>query len=344
MSKGILTTDRRWQWTACVLLVAGALPWSSALAALPQLIDSVQPKIVKVFGAGGYRGLEAYQSGFLISADGRVLTAWSYVLDTEDINVTLHDGRRFRATLLGADAQYELAVLKIDAADLPHFDLDRAAAADIGTRALAFSNVFGVAVGDEPASVQHGVVAAITDLNARRGTFAIPYRGPVYVLDVMTNNPGAAGGALTDHAGALVGVLGKELRNAETNTWLNYALPATELASVVAKLSEGEFVTAQSAEPLKPEQAFSLKLLGVVAVPNVVERTPPFVDRVVADSPADLAGLQSDDLIVTVNGRLVPSVEALVQELLRTDRYDPLVVGIMRDDELIEITIQVEDR
>ncbi len=57
------------------------------------------------------------------------------------------------------------------------------------------------------------------------------YDGPIYVLDAMTNNAGAAGGALTDDQGRLVGVLGKELRNAQNNTWLNYALadhrPAT---------------------------------------------------------------------------------------------------------------------
>ena len=98
----------------------------------------------------------------LISAEGHVLTVWSYVLDTDYISVTLDDGRKFEAKLLGADPRLELAVLKIDAADLPHFDLAAAAAAEPGTRVLAFSNLFGVATGDEPASVQHGIVAAKT--------------------------------------------------------------------------------------------------------------------------------------------------------------------------------------
>ena len=55
---------------------------------------------------------------------------------------------------------------------------------------LAFSNLFGVATGDEPASVLHGIVAAKTRLEARRGVFDTPYKGPVYVVDAMTNNPG----------------------------------------------------------------------------------------------------------------------------------------------------------
>jgi serine protease Do len=332
------------QSSAVLIALLGWWAHAQAAAPLPKLIDSVQPKIVKIFGAGGLRGLEAYQSGFLISADGRVLTAWSYVLDTEEINVTLHDGRRFRAALLGADAQYELAVLKIDADDLPHFKLDEAATADVGTRVLAFSNVFGVAVGDEPASVQHGIVAIVADLDARRGVFATPYRGPVYVLDAMTNNPGAAGGALTNHEGQLVGVLGKELRNAATNTWLNYAIPATELSPVVAKLSQGQFVAAQQPAAVKPRQPNSLELLGVVTVPNVVERTPPFVDHVVASSTAAVAGLQADDLIVTLNGRLVPSIDGLSEELAKIERFDPVTFGILRDNKLIELTLQVEDR
>ena len=96
---------------------------------------------------------------------------------------------------------------------------------------LAFSNMFGIALGNEPASVLHGVVAAKTDLAARRGAFETNYRGPAYVLDAMTNNPGAAGGALTDASGRLAGLFGKELRSSASNIWLNYAIPVGELTA-----------------------------------------------------------------------------------------------------------------
>jgi serine protease Do len=172
--------------------------------------------------------LEAYQSGFLISAEGHVLTAFSYVLDSDTVTVTLDDGRKFDATLLGAEPRLDVAVLKIDSTELPFFDLKQAA-----TGVLAFSNLFSVAVGDEPVSVLHGIVSAVTSLDARRGVFETPYQGPVYVLDAMTNNPGAAGGALTNMQGQLLGMLGKELRNSRTNTWLNYAVPANELVEAV---------------------------------------------------------------------------------------------------------------
>ncbi len=180
-------------------------PSLAQAAKLADVIHDVQPKVVKIYGAGGIRGLPAYQSGFLVSAEGHVLTAFSYVLDCETITVTLDDGRKFDAKLLGTDPRLDVAVLKIEAADLPHFDLKQAATGAEGTRVLAFSNLFGVATGDESVSVLHGAVSAVTTLAARRGTYETPYHGPVYVLDAMTNNPGAAGGGADQCSGSAAG-------------------------------------------------------------------------------------------------------------------------------------------
>ena len=105
---------------------------------------------------------------------------------------------------------------------------------------LAFSNLFGVATGDESVSMLHGTIAATTTLAARRGAYETPYQGPVYVLDAMTNNPGAAGGALTNLRGELLGMLGKELRSSRNNTWLNYAMPANELVDAVESIRAGQ--------------------------------------------------------------------------------------------------------
>ena len=113
--------------------------------------------------------------------------------------------------------------------------------AEVGSRVLAFSNLFGVATGDEPASVQHGIVAIKTRLDARRGAFETPYHGPVYVLDAMTNNPGAAGGALINQNGELLAILGKELRSSQNNIWLNYAIPIDEMRESVDAILAGKF-------------------------------------------------------------------------------------------------------
>jgi serine protease Do len=317
--------------------IARSADIASLASSFAGVIDEVQPKIVKIYGAGGFRGLEPYQSGFLASADGHVLTVWGYVLDTDFITVTLDDGRKFEAKLLGADPRLELAVLKIDAEGLPHFDLASPATAATGSRVLAFSNLFGVAAGDEPSSVLHGSVAIKSKLEARHGVFETPYRGPAYILDAMTNNPGAAGGALTDRQGRLLGMLGKELRNSLNNTWLNYAVPVEELAVTVEQIRAGKFVERPAdAGTVKPEHAMNADLLGLVLVPDVLERTPPFVDRVRAASPAAAAGLKPDDLLLFVNGQLVQSVKALIADLARIDRADKVQLTVLRGQELIQ--------
>ena len=103
------------------LFLCAARPASAqtAGASLADVVARLQPKMVKIYGAGGLRSLEAYQSGMLISPEGHILTAYSYVLDTDNPRAVLWDGRRFDAKLLGADPRLEVAVLKIDAAGLP---------------------------------------------------------------------------------------------------------------------------------------------------------------------------------------------------------------------------------
>ena len=328
-------------------LAVGVMPaWGAAGAKLPgaSLVESiyqVQPKVVKVYGAGGLRGLEAYQSGLLISPEGHVLTVWSYVLDTDYLTVTLDDGRKFQAEILGADPRLEVAVLKIDAADLPHFDLSQAVEAETGTRVLAFSNLFGVATGNEPASVQHAVVSAKTRLEGRRGAFETPYDGPVYVLDAVTNNPGAAGGVVVTGRGELLAMLGKELRNARNNTWLNHAIPIGQLRKSVAAIRAGKFVARDEEEAeKKPQRPLALSMLGIVLVPDVVERTPPYVDHVRPGSPAASAGIRPDDLVLMANDRLIQSQKALRAELEYVDFEDQVKLTVLRGQELLEFVLQ----
>ncbi|MCE9604188.1 MAG: S1C family serine protease [Planctomycetia bacterium] len=326
-------------FAACFLFATGG-----ALEAAPlrEVIRGAQPKIVKIQGAGGYRGLEAYQSGFLFSADGYILTVMSYVLDTDYITVTLDNGRKFEeAKLVASDPRLELAVLKIDGSELPHFDLAAATTADSGTRVLAFSNMFGVAVGDEEASVLHGVVSVVTKLNARRGAFATPYDGPAYIVDAMTNNPGAAGGALVDYRGNLLGMLGKELRHTQSNIWLNFAIPTSELRETAEAIRTGKYVRRAPEERVaKPDQPQTLDLLGIVLVPDVLERTPPFIDAVVPGSSAAMSDVRPDDQILFINNRITQSCAAVRNELDFIHRVDPVKATLLRGQELIEVTLR----
>ena len=298
----------------------------------PQFVAATAARsVVKIYGAGGLRGLEAYQSGIILSPDGRIATAMSTVLDSEGIDCVLDDGRRFEATLLGVDPRRGLAVLTIDTADLPAAvpAAERAAA---GTRVLAVSNMFGVAVGDERASVQRGVIASVVPLEARRGAADAPYTGMVYVLDFTTNNPGSPGGAIVDSRGRLLGMIGKELRSSAGGIWLNYALPVDELLAGCEAIVAGRSV----AVPAADTTPFDLGLLGIVLVPDLLDRTPPFVEAVVPGSTGARAGLAADDLLIAVGGRAVGSRAAAERAVGAIPAGDPLRLSVIRKGTVVD--------
>jgi S1-C subfamily serine protease len=323
------------------VIFAASMEANNTHAEFGGLMASLQAKMVKINGAGGYRGLKAYQSGLLISSEGHILTAYSFVLDTDDITVILADGRKLSAKLLGADPKLEMAVLKVDAANLPYFNLNNSQKAAVGDNVLALSNLYNIAVGDEPVSVQHGIISAVTKLEARRGTFDTPYRGTVFVLDVKTNNPGSAGGALVGRNGELLAVLGKELRNAMNNTWLSYAVPIDEIRPSIDVIRAGKFVARRNTDSNpKPPKSISLDTLGIILVPDVLERTPPYIEHIRANSPAEKSGLQPDDLVVLLGDRLVQSCKQFRSELEYTDVLDSVRITIVRNGELMEFVLR----
>ena len=294
-------------------------------------------KVVKIYGAGGLRGLEAFQSGLLIDSKGHVLTVMSTVLDADQVDCVLDDGVRYRGTLIGVDPRRQIALLSLDADELPCFDLARTGRSPtvIGTRVFALSNLFGVAVGDERVSVQHGVVSAYVPLQARRGGYEIPFRGNVYIVDCTTNNPGSPGGALVDLEGHLIGMLGKELRASNSGLWLSYAIPVEELLESYDDIRSGTV----SSPPPRNAFLFDPTILGLVLVPDLLNRTPPFIESVWVGSPAEKAGLIPDDLVVAVNGRVVQSRDAVQRALGLIETGDQVQITIVRQGEIIDVDL-----
>jgi serine protease Do len=325
----------------CAALLGGgwaAGPAGLAAAASPQeTIAGAARKVVKIHGAGGVRGLEAYQTGLLVSPAGHVVTVMSTVLDADELSCVLDDGRRYRAAMVGVDPRRELAVLSIEAEELPAFTLAAGDPVPVGTRIFALSNLFGVAVGDERVSAQHGVVSALVPLEARRGSYEVPYRGDVYILDCTTNNPGSPGGAVIDWRGRLVGMLGKELRASVSGIWLNYAIPTSTLAEGYAEIISGTaspVAAAPGGETMGP--GFDPATLGLVLMPDLLDRTPPFIETVVANSPAARAGLRPDDLVIAVGGRSVASRAAVQQALRALAAGDAVRLSVVRSGTIVE--------
>lgn len=304
------------------------------------------PRVVKIFGAGGIRGLHAYGTGFLVSAEGHIITVWSHVLDTDEVTVVLSNGRRFEAKVLGAEPQLDLAVLKLkeDELSLPFFDLKEATSAGPGTRILGFSNMFKVATGAEPVSVLHGVIAGRTKLTARRGAYEVPYDGDVYVVDAITNNPGAGGGVITTLDGKLLGMIGKELRNAQSNTWINYAVPIPEIREIVKQIITGRYVSEEKPDEEQNPNRYAPLDFGLVMIPDVLYRTPAYVTSVLPGSAAAGAGLKPDDLIVFVNDEVIQSNRMLKQELGRLESGDTLRLIVKRETSLLDVGLRVEKK
>ncbi len=107
----------------CASALLSQTPAEADDSSFAKVVASAQPKLVKIYGASGFRGLESYQSGFLISPSGHVLTAWTLALDADEIVVVLNDGEKLVAELVGVDPRLDVALLKVDGEQLPYFDL-----------------------------------------------------------------------------------------------------------------------------------------------------------------------------------------------------------------------------
>lgn len=224
----------------------GVNPTSSTLV---DLFESAQRSVVKLYGAGGMRGLESYQSGVAIGDGNTILTSWSTVLDVDKVRVVTYDGRRLDAEVIGVDPECELALLRVEDSKLPGFTLDPKLQVRTGQRVFSITNLFGIAAGDEACSYQKGVVMAVANLQSKFSGLRSVYRGKAIVVDVMTNNPGATGGALIDLGGRLVGIIGKELRDEQSGIWINYSLPIDVVAASVERINSGKTRQAAATTP-----------------------------------------------------------------------------------------------
>jgi serine protease Do len=345
---------------ACTVLLCGS-GLAQADSSFNEIFKQVNPKMVKVFGAGGYRGVTAYCTGVLISPDGLILTVYSPTLDTRELRVHLYDGQRHECELIAAEPQLDVALIRIKDGDkkfkslpLDHFDLSKPPSdVKVGEWVLGLSNLFEIATGREPVSVQRGVVAAIAPLSARRGVNEATYKGTVFIVDAIICNPGSHGGALVNLKGEFIGVIGKELKNTLTETWVNYAMPVKDLRDFVEKARKGNYKPLESKKPdeIVDKGAYT----GIIFVPNVLERTPAYVEEVLPNSPAAKAGLKPNDLIVFLRlplrdgsgeseERLVASINVYKELMAPVEPGTKLEVIVRRDKQLMRVDLESTKR
>jgi serine protease Do len=164
------------------------------------------------------------------------------------------------------------------------------------------------------------------------------------MVDAITNNSGAAGGALFTTEGLMIGMIGKELRNDQSNTWINYAIPIGALEPTIRQILQGEYTAGEVEQVTTTSEAggYSSVDFGLVLLPDVLERTPAYIDAVVAGSAAERAGLRPDDLVLFVGEELVSSRKLLEERLAKLEAGDTLRLVVRRGDELISVELPVE--
>jgi S1-C subfamily serine protease len=343
---------------ACVVLLLGTVGALRSQQSFTGVVGEVNKKMVKLFGAGGFKGLPSYGSGILVSAKGHILTCNNHILSSADLRVHLYDGRFYHCKVLFREPELDVALVKIqDEVDfLPHYDFNKAAAAPLavpGDWILAFSNCFQIATRDEPMSVQRGVISAYAELRGRRGVFDAPFSGEVYFVDAIANNPGAAGGIITNRKGDLLGIVGRELKNTQSDTWINYAIPIQARADIqrqdkTFKIDMATFVKEAIAGTYKQSEKRKNKedrggYHGIVLVPNAVGVTPPYVEEVLLGSPAAAAGLRPDDLIVYIDGELVPSIRIFRDIMKQVGPGTEVKLEVQRGNKLKSVKLKVSE-
>jgi serine protease Do len=344
----------------CLLAAVGA---ARATNPYDKVAAEANEKVVKLFGAGGYRGAESFGTGIIVSPQGHILTAAAPFLDGRELRLHLPDGRKYPFKVKVIEPEFDAAIVEIVQPkkeviplELPYFDVPAAAQAlkvEPGTWVMALSNMYKVAERDEMMSVQRAMVTAIGKLSARRGQFEVPFHGDVLYLDTVTNNPGAAGGALINRKGQLLGIIGKEFRNNQTDTWVNYAMPLNTKAEVIIKGEKKTYTLAEfvdlavhdkwiKADP-KPETDIKAPRVhtGIIFVPKVVERTPPYIEAIESNSPATRAGLKPDDLVIYLDGEPVYSTDIFRDLLKRYNPGDKVQIEIRRGDRLTAIHMEL---
>jgi serine protease Do len=227
-------------------------------------------------------------SGFIVSADGYILTNNHIVQDAEAITVRLVDGREFQANVVGTDPDSEIAVVKIDADKLSVLEMADSDKLEVGEWVIAIGNPFGLS---------HTVTAGIVSAKGRSGFRLAEYED--FIQTDAAINPGNSGGPLINLDGEAVGI-NTAIVGPGGNIGIGFAIPINMAKFIYNKLIKGEPIARGMLgiyiKDVDPDMAESLELDDAKGV---------VVETVVEDSPAEKAGMKRYDVIIELDGERV---------------------------------------
>jgi len=271
--------------------------------------------------------ITAMGSGFIISQDGYILTNNHMVGDTKKVEIELSDGRKFTAKIIGTDPDSDIAVVKIEAENLPYLELADSDTLQVGEWVLAIGN---------PLTFSHTVTAGIVSAKGRSVGLANIEN---FIQTDAAINRGNSGGPLLNLDGKVVGI-NTAIVGATGNIGIGFAIPINMAKHAYKQLREGKsvergFIGVQF-EQLTPEVAASLGL------PEDTKGVT--VSMVVKDSPAEEAGLKVYDVIVEFEGRPVEKSNEFISRVSMLEPGTKVDVVVLREGKRKTFTIKLAKR
>jgi S1-C subfamily serine protease len=313
---------------------------------VPAVAQAVTPSVVSIDVLGGEQeagGLPGFGgqpraglgSGVIYRSDGYILTNHHVVDGAETLRVRLSSGDVMDAELVGSDPLNDLAVVRVEAEDLPAINIrPDDETVRVGETVIAIGSPFGL-----DGSVTSGIISALNrDIQVGEEDGAALTIPSVVQTDAAIN-PGNSGGALVDAQGRLVGINTAILTGSGANQGVGFAVPAEQAISSAEQLIEEGFVR----HPL-------LGVTGIDVTPEVADEfgldasRGAVVDSVQDGSGADEAGLQSGDIIIAVDGDDLATMAELVALVRGKQPGDTMELTVVRDGEEFDVDVTLSER
>ena len=276
------------------------------------------------FGDQPRRTVRSLGSGFIVNADGYVVTNNHVVDGATEIKVTLADGRELAAKVLGRDPKTDLALLKIDATGLPLIALGVSTQLQVGEPVMAIGNPFGL-----EQTVTTGIVSA---------TGRVIGEGPYddFIQTDASINPGNSGGPLINSKGQAVGINTALVSHTGGSVGIGFAIPIDLAKPVLTQLAAaGRFERGYlgvAVQRVTPDLAKSFKLEGPQGA---------LVASVAAGSPAMNAGVKRGDVIVEYDGHRIARSDALPRVVAETPVGKDVALVVVRDGKPVTLSVKV---
>jgi len=270
-------------------------------------------------------------SGFVVSSDGLILTNAHVVEGSDQVKVTLKDGRTYPGTVMGTDSLTDVAVIKIDAEELPAVAFADSDQLQPGEWAIAIGNPLGL-----DNTVTTGIVSATGRTSAQVG---IADKRVSFIQTDAAINPGNSGGPLLNANGEVIGINTAIIQNAQG---LGFAIPVNAARDIAEELiAKGKVdhqylgIQMTAITPELKQELKSQKNLDVVSESGIL------VVRVIPNSPADVAGLKPGDVIQEVDGQKIKTADQVQQAVAQTDVGDNLSLGLLRNNKQLKRNVIV---